>query len=42
MKIVIVCYPTYGGSGVLATEIRHKLAKKNHEIHYIAYENPVR
>ena len=42
MKIVIVCYPTYGGSGVLATELGHKLAKKDHEIHFIAYEKPVR
>ena len=42
MKIIIVCYPTFGGSGVLATELGHKLAKKNHEIHFIAYEKPVR
>ena len=40
MKIIIVCYPTYGGSGVLATELGHKLAKKDHEIHFIAYQKP--
>ena len=42
MKIVIVCYPTFGGSGVLATELGHKLAKMGHEIHFIAYQMPVR
>jgi N-acetyl-alpha-D-glucosaminyl L-malate synthase BshA len=42
MKIIIVCYPTFGGSGVLATELGHKLAKKDHEIHFIAYQKPVR
>ena len=36
MKIVIVCYPTFGGSGVLATELGHKLAENGHEIHFIA------
>ena len=39
MKIIIVCYPTFGGSGVLATELGHKLAENGHEIHFIAYEN---
>ncbi len=42
MKIVIVCYPTFGGSGVLATELGHKLAENGHEIHFIAYQKPVR
>ena len=42
MRIVIVCYPTFGGSGVLATELGHKLAKMGHEIHFIAYQMPVR
>ena len=42
MKIIIVCYPTFGGSGVLATELGHKLAENGHEIHFIAYEKPVR
>ena len=35
MKIGIVLYPTYGGSGVVATELGKLLAKKNHEIHFI-------
>ncbi len=42
MKIAIVCYPTYGGSGVVATELGKALAKKGHEIHFIAYEKPAR
>ena len=42
MKIVIVCYPTYGGSGVLATELGMALADKGHEIHFITYNHPVR
>ncbi len=42
MKIGIVCYPTYGGSGVVATELGMALAKKNHEIHFITYNQPVR
>jgi N-acetyl-alpha-D-glucosaminyl L-malate synthase BshA len=42
MKIIIVCYPTFGGSGVLATELGHKLAENGHEIHFIAYQKPVR
>ncbi|XOV92852.1 MAG: N-acetyl-alpha-D-glucosaminyl L-malate synthase BshA [Bacteroidota bacterium] len=42
MKIGIVCYPTYGGSGVVATELGKELAKKNHEIHFITYSQPTR
>lgn len=42
MKIGIVCYPTFGGSGVLATELGMGLSEKGHEIHFITYEQPVR
>lgn len=42
MKIGIVCYPTYGGSGVVATELGLGLARKGHEIHFITYRRPVR
>ena len=42
MKIGIVCYPTFGGSGVLATELGLGLAKKGHQIHFITYNRPVR
>lgn len=42
MKIVIVCYPTFGGSGVVATELGLDLSKKGHEIHFITYQQPVR
>lgn len=42
MKIGIVCYPTYGGSGVLATELGIGLAKRGHEIHFITYKRPAR
>ncbi|MBU2524969.1 MAG: N-acetyl-alpha-D-glucosaminyl L-malate synthase BshA [Bacteroidetes bacterium] len=42
MKIAIVCYPTFGGSGVVATELGLALAKKGHEIHFITYKQPVR
>lgn len=42
MKIAIVCYPTFGGSGVVATELGLELAKKGHEIHFITYKQPVR
>ncbi|MBU3713653.1 MAG: N-acetyl-alpha-D-glucosaminyl L-malate synthase BshA [Ferruginibacter sp.] len=42
MNIAIVCYPTYGGSGVLATELGKALAEKNHNIHFITYQQPVR
>jgi len=42
MKIGIVCYPTYGGSGVVATEIGLGLAEKGHEVHFITYKRPAR
>ncbi len=42
MKIGIVCYPTFGGSGVLATELGMALSEKGHEIHFISYQQPVR
>lgn len=42
MNIGIVCYPTYGGSGVLATELGKALADKGHYIHFITYQQPVR
>lgn len=42
MKIAIVCYPTFGGSGVVATELGLELAAKGHEIHFITYRQPVR
>ena len=42
MKIGIVCYPTFGGSGVVATELGKALASKGHEIHFISYQQPVR
>ena len=42
MKIGIVCYPTFGGSGVVATELGHALSQKGHEIHFITYHQPVR
>jgi len=41
-KIGIVCYPTYGGSGVVATELGISLAKKGHEVHFISYSQPFR
>jgi N-acetyl-alpha-D-glucosaminyl L-malate synthase BshA len=42
VKIAIVCYPTYGGSGVVATELGHALSILGHEIHFITYKQPVR
>jgi hypothetical protein len=41
MKIGIVCYPTFGGSGVVATELGIELSKKGHEIKNIKYSQPV-
>ncbi len=41
-KIGIVCYPTYGGSGVVATELGISLAEKGHEVHFISYSQPFR
>lgn len=42
MKIAIVCYPTFGGSGVVATELGLSLAQRGHEVHFITYRQPVR
>ena len=42
MKIGMVCYPTYGGSGVVATELGKALAEKGHETHFITYSQPAR
>jgi N-acetyl-alpha-D-glucosaminyl L-malate synthase BshA len=42
MKIGIVCYPTFGGSGVVATELGLELSKRGHDIHFITYNQPVR
>ncbi len=42
MKIGIVCYPTFGGSGVVATELGIALAKKGHKVHFITYSQPTR
>ena len=42
MKIGITCYPTYGGSGVVATELGLELAQRGHEVHFISYAQPIR
>src|SRR5260370_24545499 len=42
MKIGITCYPTYGGSGIVATELGLELANRGHEVHFISYANPIR
>jgi L-malate glycosyltransferase len=42
MKIAMVCYPTFGGSGVVATELGLALAERGHEVHFITYKQPVR
>lgn len=42
MRVGIVCYPTFGGSGVLATELGKALADKGHEVHFISYNQPAR
>jgi N-acetyl-alpha-D-glucosaminyl L-malate synthase BshA len=42
MKIGITCYPTYGGSGIVATELGLELARRGHEIHFISYSQPIR
>jgi UDP:flavonoid glycosyltransferase YjiC (YdhE family) len=42
MKVGIVLYPTFGGSGVVATELGKELARKGHQIHFITYSQPVR
>src|SRR5436309_994147 len=42
MKIGITCYPTYGGSGVVATELGKELAARGHDVHFISYALPIR
>ena len=42
MKIGIVCYPTFGGSGVVATELGKALADNGHQVHFITYNQPAR
>lgn len=42
MRIGILCYPTFGGSGIVATELGKSLAEKGHEVHFISYNQPVR
>ena len=42
MRIGITCYPTYGGSGVVATELGIELAALGHEVHFISYSQPFR
>ena len=42
MRIGITCYPTYGGSGIVATELGLELSLRGHEVHFISYANPVR
>ena len=42
MKIGITCYPTYGGSGVVATELGKELAGRGHDVHFISYALPIR
>ncbi|MEO8026738.1 MAG: N-acetyl-alpha-D-glucosaminyl L-malate synthase BshA [Bryobacteraceae bacterium] len=42
MKVGITCYPTYGGSGIVATELGLELAARGHDVHFITYANPIR
>ena len=42
MKIGVVCYPTYGGSGIVATELGMEMAQKGHEVHFMSYKQPAR
>ena len=42
MRIGITCYPTYGGSGIVATELGLELANRGHEVHFVTYANPIR
>ena len=42
MNVAIVCYPTYGGSGVVATELAKGLAKRDHNVHMLSYARPAR
>ena len=40
MRIGITCYPTYGGSGIVATELGMELATRGHKVHFITYSGP--
>lgn len=42
LKIGVVCYPTQGGSGIVAVEIAHKMAERGHEVHVVSYDSPAR
>ncbi len=42
MRIGVTCYPTYGGSGIVATELGKELAERGHELHFISYAQPIR
>ena len=42
MKIAMVCHPTHGGSGVIASELGMRLAKRGHEVHFVSHERPFR
>ena len=42
MRVGITCYPTYGGSGIVATELGLELATRGHDVHFISYANPIR
>ena len=42
MRLAVVCYPTYGGSGVVATELAQQLARRGHRVHMVSYERPFR
>jgi N-acetyl-alpha-D-glucosaminyl L-malate synthase BshA len=42
MRIGVTCYPTYGGSGIVATELGKELAERGHEVHFISYSQPIR
>ena len=42
MKIAMICYPTHGGSGVVATELGIELGRRGHEVHFISYSSPFR
>ena len=42
LRIGITCYPTYGGSGIVATELGLELATRGHDVHFITYSNPIR
>jgi L-malate glycosyltransferase len=42
MRLAVLCFPTYGGSGVVATELAERLAERGHQVHIISYEKPFR